>query len=480
MMRALDLLIMTVPRYAAPEVLPNGDIIIRRLDPAGERGRADRDPRRRHRDVSLSAAALATGAFCSHGDFEIAGAAGGPLHGLTFATKDIFDIAGRVTGCGNPDWLASHAPAANNAAAVQMLLDAGARMLGKTITDELAFSLNGQNFHYGTPRNAVTPERVPGGSSCGSASAVAHGIVDLALGSDTGGSVRIPACLNGIFGIRPDARCGGQHRRHAPGAQLRHRRLVRARCATRCSAPATCCCRPIVRASHSTASISARDAFAIADQPVADAVREAIARAALPVAVEFDLAAELAGLAEWLKRFRRLQPREIWAEHGAWVESRQPRFGPEIAERFALAKSVSATPEGDDQEFRARVSAHLDRVLGLDGVLLIPTAGTIAPRLDAGKDELAQFRDRTLSLTAIAGLGRLPQVQLPAGTVDGAAVGLSLIGPRGSDRALLALAEKVAARWARRQPPASPALPPPPAGHGSAWPSRRYAETASC
>ena len=226
---------MTVPRYAAPEVLPNGDIIIRRLDPRGERGRADRDPRRRHRDVTSSSMPLgrrsATGAFCPHGDFEIAGAASGPLHGLTFATKDIFDIAGRVTGCGNPDWLASHAPAANNAAAVQKLLDAGARMLGKTITDELAFSLNGQNFHYGTPRNAVTPERVPGGSSCGSASAVGHGIVDLALGSDTGGSVRIPACLNGIFGIRPDARCGGQHRRHAPGAQLRHRRLVRARCA---------------------------------------------------------------------------------------------------------------------------------------------------------------------------------------------------------------------------------------------------------
>ena len=108
-----------------------------------------------------------------------------------------------MTGCGNPDWLASHAPAAKHAAAVQTLLDAGAHMIGKTITDELAFSLNGQNFHYGTPRNAVTPDRVPGGSSCGSASAVAHGIVDLALGSDTGGSVRIPACLNGIFGIRP-------------------------------------------------------------------------------------------------------------------------------------------------------------------------------------------------------------------------------------------------------------------------------------
>jgi amidase len=393
--------------------------------------------------MSLSSVALATGAFCPHGDFEIAGAAGGPLHGLTFATKDIFDLAGRVTGCGNPDWLASHAPAAKNAAAVQTLLDAGARMLGKTITDELAFSLNGQNFHYGTPRNAVTPERVPGGSSCGSASAVGHGIVDLALGSDTGGSVRIPACLNGIFGIRPthDALDSTGVMPLARSFDTVGWFARDARTLSRAGDVLLPADRPGVALNR---IYIARDAFAVADQPVADAVRTAIAKAALPVAVEFDLAAELGGLPEWLKRFRRAQPREIWAEHGAWIESRKPRFGPEIAERFALAKSVAATPEGDDQDFRARISAHLDRVLGLEGVLLIPTAGTIAPRLDAGKDELVHFRDRTLSLTSIAGLGRLPQVQLPAGRVDGTAIGLSLIGPRGSDRALLQLVEQMA------------------------------------
>jgi len=393
--------------------------------------------------MSLSPAALATGAFCPHGDFEIAGAADGPLRGLTFATKDIFDIAGRVTGCGNPDWLASHGPAAANAPVVQKLLDAGARMVGKTITDELAFSLNGQNFHYGTPRNAVTPDRVPGGSSCGSASAVGHGVVDLALGSDTGGSVRIPACLNGILGIRPTHGAVdiagvmplapsfdtvGWFARDAQTLRRAGEVLL-----------------PADRAGIALHRLYvARDAFAIADASVADTVRAALSQAALPVAAELDLATELGGLGEWLKRFRRLQPREIWANQGAWIEARKPKFGPEIAERFALAKSVSATPEGDDQEFRTRVAAHLDRLLGMDGVLLTPTAGTIAPRLDAGKEELAQFRDRTLSLTSIAGLGRLPQVQIPAGLVDSAAVGLSLIGPRGSDRALLRLTEQTA------------------------------------
>ncbi len=137
------------------------------------------------------------GAFLPDGLFDLEGAGEGPLKGLTFAAKDILDVAGRVTGCGNPDWAASHAPV------VEALLAAGANLAGKTITDELAYSLNGQNFHYGTPANTNAPGRIPGGSSCGSAAATAAGLVDLALGSDTGGSVRIPASYCGLFGLRP-------------------------------------------------------------------------------------------------------------------------------------------------------------------------------------------------------------------------------------------------------------------------------------
>jgi amidase len=399
--------------------------------------------------MPLSPAAHATGAFCPHGNFEINGASDGPLKGFTFATKDIFDIAGRVTGNGNPDWLASHEPATSHASAVQKLLDAGAHMLGITITDEMAFSLNGQNVHYGTPRNSVTPDRLPGGSSCGSASAVGHGIVDIALGTDTGGSVRVPAALNGLFGIRPthDTVDTSGVLPHAPsfdtvGWFARSAQLLRRTGDV---------LLPSDPAGNALGRFYvARDAFALADRAIADEVRATMARAksVLPVAAELDLASKLGGLGEWMRRFRRLQQREIWTIHGTWIETRQPRFSPEMAERFALAKLVWETPEGDDQAFRARVAAHVKRVLGSEGVLLIPTAGTIAPRLDAGKDELAQFYERTLSLTCIAGLSRLPQVQIPAGLVDGAAVGLSLIGPAGSDRALLSLAEQVAAALA--------------------------------
>src|SRR6478752_3304569 len=127
----------------------------------------------------------------------------GPLRGLSFAVKDLIDVAGHPTGCGNPTWLATHPPAEVSAICVEQLLSAGAQCEGKTTTDELAFSLLGENHFYGTPLNPAAPDRVPGGSSNGSASAVACGLVDFALGTDTGGSVRIPASNCGIWGWRP-------------------------------------------------------------------------------------------------------------------------------------------------------------------------------------------------------------------------------------------------------------------------------------
>ena len=126
----------------------------------------------------------------------------GPLAGLTLGVKDIFDVAGYVTGCGNPDKAENDPPAAKTAPAVQKLLDAGARFLGKTQTEELAFSLTGQNVHFPHPVNPGAPDRVTGGSSSGSAAAVAGGLADIATGSDTGGSIRAPASFCGLVGLR--------------------------------------------------------------------------------------------------------------------------------------------------------------------------------------------------------------------------------------------------------------------------------------
>jgi amidase len=143
------------------------------------------------------------GAFCRHNHASLAGSGKGPLAGLTFAVKDLFHIRGHRTGFGHPDWLRTHPPARRTAAAVKSLLAAGASMVGRTHCDELCYSLTGENIHYGAPVNVNARGRIAGGSSNGSAAAVAGELVDFALGSDCGGSIRIPASYCGIFGMRP-------------------------------------------------------------------------------------------------------------------------------------------------------------------------------------------------------------------------------------------------------------------------------------
>ena len=134
---------------------------------------------------------------------HIDGRAGGPLSGLTFAAKDLFDVAGHPTGGGNPDWAKYNPIPTRHSWAVQRLLDAGATLVGKTITDEVSLGIVGENAFYGTPVNVRAPGRVPGGSSSGSAAAVAAGLCDTAIGTDTGGSVRVPSSFCGLYGIRP-------------------------------------------------------------------------------------------------------------------------------------------------------------------------------------------------------------------------------------------------------------------------------------
>ena len=131
------------------------------------------------------------GAFVPGPRAHIEGRSGGPLAGLTFAAKDLFDVAGVPTGGGNHDWPTGRPVPTRHAWAVQALLDGGATLVGKTITDEVSLGILGENAFDGTPINVRAPGRVPGGSSSGSAAAVAAGLCDTALGTDTGGSVRV-------------------------------------------------------------------------------------------------------------------------------------------------------------------------------------------------------------------------------------------------------------------------------------------------
>lgn len=366
---------------------------------------------------------------------DIAGTPGGPLAGLAFAAKDLFDVAGFPTGAGNPDWLRTHPVPTRHAAAVAALLAAGAHLKGKTHTDELAFSLNGENAHYGTPRNPRAPGRIPGGSSSGSASAVAGGVVAAALGTDTGGSVRVPASYCGLHGMRPSHGAipaeglvplaprfdtvGWFARDAATLARVGRVLLPEA-------APA-----PITRL------LRLEDAFALAGEAATAALAPALA--ALPQMEALALAPE--GLGSWFPVFRTLQGRDAWQAQGAWVAATRPRFGPGIAERFAWAAGIADAEVEAAEAGRARVLARLAEVLAPGTALVLPTAPGIAPRLATPPAELDGFRTRAMTLTCIAGLGGLPQISLPFATLEGCPLGLSLIGARGADRALLAFAE---------------------------------------
>src|SRR5215212_3297409 len=254
------------------------------------------------------------GVFCRQNHTALKGSGTGPLAGLTFAVKDAFHIAGVRTGFGQPDWLRTHEAPRDTAAAVRMLLDAGADMLGKTHCDELCYSLTGENVHYGTPVNVNAPGRVPGGSSNGSAAAVAGGLVDFALGTDCGGSVRIPASYCGIIGLRPT------HRRVSDRGALPFGPSF--------DVVGWFSRDPQVfvdvgnvlldedRASPPQRLLMAEDAWALLEAPVTDALAPAAEKAKAVLGNSANVRISPEGLADWFEVFRTLQAAEIWATLG--------------------------------------------------------------------------------------------------------------------------------------------------------------------
>ncbi len=389
-------------------------------------------------------------AFVPYPPQLVAHASDGPLAGLNFAVKDLFDLAGYPTGAGNPLVLAMSGPKAGTAPVVQRLLAAGACCLGKTHTDELAFSMNGKNAHFGMPINAAAPERIPGGSSSGSASAVAHGLVDFALGTDTGGSVRAPANHCGLYGIRPT-----------------HGRV---------SLEGAVALAP----SFDTCGWFARDAetFLRVGQVLLGADTRPISKPRLLwpedlwALVSKEVQAVLAGPCQqafsvlqdgcpaqqvrvtqndapftqealyWA--FRHIQGFEAWQVQGAFITRYAPPLGPGVAERFAWAASVSPEQCESGWQLRRAYRDWLAELLGEDGVLVLPTMPDIAPLASATDADLQDYREAALRLTMISGLTGFPQIHLPLASRLGAPLGLSLLGPAGSDLSLLELARMLA------------------------------------
>jgi amidase len=381
-------------------------------------------------------------AFVAHGPKPLRFAIEGPLVGLTFAVKDLFDIAGSRSAWGNPDRLRDADDAVATAPAVLLQLMAGAQFVGKTHTDEIACGMFGMNPHFGTPINPQAPQRVPGGSSSGSASAVAAGFCDFALGTDTGGSIRVPASFCGLYGLRTSfgriSTAGVMPM--APSFDT----------VGWVAADATIMRRVgevyfgQIKRGGPARLLLAHDAFDIPVRPVSDALLQ-IARV-LPIAGEVALYAH--GVGEWLDTFRPLQLNELWSTHGAWATAPGRVLSPAVRERIELSKTPQSIDVARATVHREALTQRLAALLGDDNVIVVPTAHDLPPLRDAPVSAQVAFREKTLALTCVASLARLPQINLPVARVDGCPVGLSLIAsPRGDER-LLALAEELSARLA--------------------------------
>jgi len=367
----------------------------------------------------------------------------GLLSGLTFAAKDLFDVAGGVTGCGNPDWAATHGPAEADAWAVHALLEAGATLVGKTITDEISLGLLGINRFFGTPLNPRAPDRVPGGSSSGSASAVAGGLVDVALGTDSGGSVRIPASFCGLYGLRPTH---GRIPTEGMMTQAPSFDTVGyfARNAATFSRAGTVLLAEQVVDALPGEIIVATDCFALADEPVRRALLPVLDRLRLAAPVSESLLAD-GDLRDWSHHQRVLQKSEFHATFRDWIDRVNPRLSTEVAGAFADDGHIPASNLAAAKTFRDSASKRLDGLLDGRRILCMPTSPILPIGRDARLSEMRTAVHRIVDLTAIAGLTGLPQANLPLAAIGSIPVGLSLVGWRGGDAALVGAACALAA-----------------------------------
>ncbi|KAK7344229.1 hypothetical protein VNO77_13596 [Canavalia gladiata] len=392
-----------------------------------------------------------------------------PLSSLTFAVKDIFDVEGYVTGFGNPDWSRTHPVATSTAPTVLDLLKAGATCVGKTVMDEMAYSINGENVHYGTPRNPCAEDRVPGGSSSGSAVAVSAKLVDFSIGTDTGGSVRVPASYCGIFGFRPShgaISVSGV----IPMAQsfdtvgwfARDPMILSRVGRVLLQFPDLASVRP-------TCIIIAEDCFQLSSIPydvVTRIVIKAIekiyggdvlkyeilgdyVKANVPSLKHFmskentDQVYNIPSLAALSSAMRLRQMYEFKNNHGEWINAVKPNLGPGISER--VSKALETTGENIDVCSSVQGELHnaLTALLGDFGVLMIPTVPGPPPKPQTNTSELEIFRARAFSLLSIAGVSGFCQVSIPLGMYNNLPLSISLLARHGADGFLLHLVESL-------------------------------------
>ncbi len=393
--------------------------------------------------ASVAPPAIAASTWRIVGSPLVAGSNDGPLAGATVAVKDIFAVAGFATGAGVPEFLAESPRASANAIAVTALLAAGASVQGISTTDEFAFSIAGHNSHYGTPPNGAVPGAIPGGSSSGSASAVATGQVTVGLGSDTAGSIRIPASYQGLWGLRTT-----HGSIDTSGLQMLAPSFDTIGWMTRDAATlAAAAAVSLAGAPVAPAEPHFAIATGVADhasEEVKDAFDSTIDRLTAAGLLDDLDRIELPDLADLYEIFHTIQSAEAWRGRGEWIDAHPDALAEEVADRFRFGATIDAETEGFAHLALGLARERIASVLG-DRILILPSASSVAPALHADAETLEELRSNTLRLTSIAGIAGRPALSMPVMQVGSAPVGLCLIGPANSDLALIELGSSLAA-----------------------------------
>ncbi|RLP84221.1 DUF3225 domain-containing protein [Mycetocola lacteus] len=416
--------------------------------------------------VAAPAAAIDPAVWRIVGTPLVSASADGLLAGERIAVKDLFAVAGQRIGAGVPAYLAEaeseneiepvHAPA------LAALLEAGAEVTGIAQTDEFAYGLTGTSGPHAPAANPAAPGHLPGGSTSGPAVAVASGQVSIGLGTDTAGSIRVPAAYQGLWGLRTThglvSRAGVLPLApsfDAVGWLTRSPELLRrvleasvpelspaaALSAEANSVPESVPLPEVALPAHPRRPhiLCLPDLLTGVDPDVLSAYHAALARLASQGLTITELAP--AHLAEVPEVFRVVQAGEAHAAHGEWVAAHPDALDPAVAERFRAAANLDPAVLTAATARLPELRAHLNAALG-GRVVLLPTTPGPAPRVDADPAELDRVRAHTLRLTTLASLTGRPALAFPVPRAPGALpIGLSLIGPPGSEHTLLALAE---------------------------------------
>ncbi|GEK92171.1 amidase [Alkalibacterium kapii] len=376
-------------------------------------------------------------AFVRDNHIAMKGLKGKPLSNYVFAAKDVFKVKGSTWGNGHPDWLRFSEPDDFTASAIMKLLDAGADLVGKTVCDELCYSISGENWHYGSPLNPNDTRRLTGGSSSGSCAATAGGLVDFAIGSDCLGSVRVPASYNGIIGLRPtyerienDGEAPYCESMDVLGFVASEKQVFQD--------VADILLEEDPSKTEFNKLYIIDDAFAAVDKEVEDAFDDVINKIGdrLGHVEHITLAEE--GLDYWVRDvFQIVQGYEIWESYGGFINKYRPRLSPGPKERLEKASMISRDIYLEAKKKKEEFKKRMEDLMSDGAVMITPTASSVAPLKSASLEEINRLRTQSSKLLCISPLAGIPQLTLPLLEQEEVPLGVTLMSAKNTDRALI-------------------------------------------